>query len=326
MLYQQGDHNGKLRSISTSDVDELSLFQINKNRRYTQLQAGKLKGDYLEANLGNVQVFRESINAGALIEAAPVSSFVPFAAIISHATNLNYCGKNIEKSMVLQATGGYWDVSFKQNLSFVVAAFNRNYFNHHIELRTGTEVPSDWLISKACQAPIFALKAYAKGLENMLRLVKERPEILVEDNAIRMMTDSILNLLLDVLNQTTPINEKTASKSNKTQGVRQVIDYLHYYANQTPTIAELCKVAKLSERNLQYGFKEYLGITPVRYLRLVRLNGVKRDLLLAHPKENRIVDIALKWGFIELGRFAGEYRQLFKELPSATLNNVMKNR
>jgi AraC family ethanolamine operon transcriptional activator len=326
MLSKQGYHEGKLRSISTSDVDELSLFQMNKNRRYTQLQAGKLKGDYLEVNLGNVQVFRESINAGTLIEAAPIRSFLPFCAITSHPDNLNYCGKNIEKNMALQATGGYWDVSFKQNLSFVVAAFNREYFNRHIELRTGAEVPSDWLISKARSTPPHALKAYAQGLENILSLVKDRPNILAEDNALRMMTDSILNLLMDVLNQTIPSNEKAASESNKIQGVRQVIDYLHHYANQTPTIAELCKVAKLSERNLQYGFKEYLGTTPVRYLRLVRLNGVKRDLLLAHPKENRIVDIALKWGFIELGRFAGEYRQLFKELPSATLNNVMKNR
>ena len=52
------------------------------------------------------------------------------------------------------------------------------------------------------------------------------------------------------------------------------------------------------------------------------VNGVKRDLLLSHPNKNLIVDIALNWGLIELGRFAGEYRQLFQELPSATLNNV----
>ena len=55
---------------------------------------------------------------------------------------------------------------------------------------------------------------------------------------------------------------------------------------------------------------------------MVRLNGVKRDLALAHPKKDRIVDIALSWGFIELGRFAGEYRRLFQELPSVTLNNM----
>jgi len=322
MTFPQASHDGLVRGLSTSDVDELSSFQINKNRRYTQLQTGRLNGDYLEVNLGDVQIFRETLNAGALIEAAPHSSFLPFCAIISNADDINYCGKHKDKNTLLQATGGYWDASFKQSLSFVVAAFNRDYFSRNIELRTGEEVPSNWLISKATLTDPYALKAYSTGLDNILTLVKNRPEILVKKNARRMMADSIFNLLLEVMNKATSITEQPVSQTNKALGVRRVVEYLHHYANQVPTIAELCKVAKLSERNLQYAFKEYLGITPVRYLRLVRLNGVKRDLLLSHPKKDRIVDIALNWGFIELGRFAGEYRQLFQELPSSTLNNL----
>lgn len=97
---------------------------------------------------------------------------------------------------------------------------------------------------------------------------------------------------------------------------------MHSYGETIPTIPELCKIAKLSERNLQYGFKEYLGITPIRYLRLLRLNGVRRDLLISNNKKDRVVEVALNWGFIELGRFAREYRQLFQELPSATLKKL----
>jgi AraC family ethanolamine operon transcriptional activator len=67
-----------------------------------------------------------------------------------------------------------------------------------------------------------------------------------------------------------------------------------------------------------------LGITPIRYLRLVRLNRVKQELLIASPETVKIMDVALKWGFLELGRFAGEYRQLFQELPSETLCNRLK--
>ena len=322
MTFPYDNQSQKVRSISTSDVDELSLFQINKNRRYTQLHKGQLKGDYLEENLGDVQIFRESLNAGALIEAAPVSSFLPFAAVISNADNFNYCGKARAKNTILQATGGFWDASFKHNLTFVVAAFNREKFNQDVEYLTGEEVPNDWLVSKASLTEPYVLKTYAHSLDNLLSLIKNRPNILTKDNAQRMLADSILRLVVEVLNQTTPVIKKNVTQSNKRQGVRRVIDYLHNYAEQVPTLSELCNIAKLSERNLQYGFNDYLGITPIRYLRLVRLNGVKRDLLLSHPNKNRIVDIALNWGFIELGRFAGEYRQLFQELPSATLNNV----
>ena len=104
------------------------------------------------------------------------------------------------------------------------------------------------------------------------------------------------------LMQTTPCHVKRVNQSKRRQGVRHVIDYLHSYGANIPTIPELCKIANLSERNLQYGFKEYLGVTPTRYLRLLRLNGVRRDLLINYGKKDKIVDVALHWGFIELGR------------------------
>jgi AraC family ethanolamine operon transcriptional activator len=137
-----------------------------------------------------------------------------------------------------------------------------------------------------------------------------------------MINDTILKLVFYVLKITTPSRDKRINQSKRCEGVRHVIDYLHSYGETIPTIPELCKIAKLSERNLQYGFKEYLGITPIRYLRLLRLNGVRRDLLISNNKKDRVVDVALNWGFIELGRFAREYRQLFQELPSATLKKL----
>ncbi len=319
-LHKKIPSSDKIRSISTSDIDELARFQVNKNRQYTQLQAGHLQGHYLEVNLGDVQIFREMLTAGALIEAAPASAFLPFAAVLSNSDDLNFCGQQRPKNTILQATGGYWDASFKQNLNFVVAAFNRESFSRNIERLTGEEVPNDWLVSKACLTDPLALSRYAEGLNNIVNIVQKRPAILIKENVLRMLGDSILILAFNVLSATMPFSDKQSSQSNRLLGVRRVIDYLHCSANEVPTIPELCKIAKLSERNLQYAFKEYLGVTPIRYLRLLRLNGVRRDLLVAHPKGIRVVDVALNWGFIELGRFAGEYRQLFQELPSATLN------
>ena len=310
----------RVRGISTSDIDELSQFQVNKNRRYTQLQPGQLKGHYLEVNLGGVQIFREKLTAGTLIEAAPASNFVPFAAILSNSEDFNFCGKPRQKSTILQATGGFWDASFKNNLSFVGAAFNKETFSRDIERLTGQEIPYNWLISKASLTDPLALNHYAQGLNNIINIIQKKPEILEKTNVLRMLGDSILSLLFQVLSITTPFDNQKSSQSNRLIGVRRVIDYLHDYANTIPTIPELCQIANLSERSLQYGFKEYLGMTPIRYLRVLRLNGVRRELLISHSKKDRIVDVALNWGFIELGRFAGEYRQLFQELPSVTLN------
>jgi AraC-like DNA-binding protein len=60
-------------------------------------------------------------------------------------------------------------------------------------------------------------------------------------------------------------------------------------------------------------------VPPARYLRLRRLNAVRRELLRAKPGTVRVTDTAMRWGFWELGRFAREYRALFGELPSETV-------
>ena len=316
------NNNHKIRAVLTSDIDKLAQFQVNKNRRYTQLHTGQLQGDYLEVNLGTLQVFREKLSAGSLVEAAPARNFVPFAALLSNMDDLNFCGKRIEKNSIIQAAGGVWDINFKYHLNAVVAAFDRETFSRDIQLLTGEEIPIDWLVSKACLTEPLALNQYATGLNNIINVIQMKPEVLATENSLRMISDTILRLAFNVLKVTIPCNEKRANQSKRSQGVRHVIDYLHNYGQNIPTIPELCKVAKLSERNLQYGFKEYLGVTPIRYLRLLRLNGVRRDLLLNRGKKEKIVDVALDWGFIELGRFASEYRQLFQELPSATLKRL----
>ena len=316
------NNNHRVRGISTPDIDELALFQVNKNRRYTQLHTGQLEGDYVEVNLDKLQIFREKLSAGTLIEAAPANNFVPFAALLSNMDDLNFCGKRIEKNALIQATGGIWDVNFKYHLNVVAAVFDREAFARDIHLLTDQEIPNEWLVSKTCLTDPLALSHYATGLNNVINIVQMKPETLTTENSLRMINDTILRLVFNALKITTPSSDKRINQSKRCEGVRQVIDYLHSYGETIPTIPELCKIAKLSERNLQYGFKEYLGITPIRYLRLIRLNGVRRDLLISNNKKDRVIDVALNWGFIELGRFAREYRQLFQELPSATLNKL----
>jgi methylphosphotriester-DNA--protein-cysteine methyltransferase len=76
---------------------------------------------------------------------------------------------------------------------------------------------------------------------------------------------------------------------------------------------------------LEYAFREQLGATPIRFLKLRRLNRVRRDLLAAAPGAS-VTGTALRAGVYDLGRFAGEYETLFGELPSETLRRATGGR
>ena len=78
----------------------------------------------------------------------------------------------------------------------------------------------------------------------------------------------------------------------------------------------------MSERTLQYAFKELLGMTPVAYLTRLRLHRVRQALRTATLASTTVTREALRWGFWHFGHFSSDYKRQFGELPSQTLKRV----
>jgi AraC-like DNA-binding protein len=84
----------------------------------------------------------------------------------------------------------------------------------------------------------------------------------------------------------------------------------------TSTLARQCHV---SVRTLQEGFQRHLGMSPMAYLRVVRLRRAHRDLRSADPSHSSVVSIAHRWGFTHLGRFAAAHKTMYGQTPLQTL-------
>ena len=105
------------------------------------------------------------------------------------------------------------------------------------------------------------------------------------------------------------------------RSVRRAMEAMQANPEQSFTIAGLAEIAGVSQRSLQKGFQRYAGTSPMSYLRDVRLGRVRDDLHRTDPTEATVAEIACRWGFVHLGRFAGAYRARFGEPPSQTLRH-----
>ena len=103
------------------------------------------------------------------------------------------------------------------------------------------------------------------------------------------------------------------------RSVRMAIQACEASPQEPLTVTDMARTAGVSIRSLQDGFKRYVGMSPTEYLRDVRLNRVREDLLSERALHTSIADIAFSWGFTHLGRFAKTYHERFGELPSETL-------
>jgi transcriptional regulator GlxA family with amidase domain len=106
------------------------------------------------------------------------------------------------------------------------------------------------------------------------------------------------------------------------RAVRRAMDLCDQGGHSTVTVTGLAEAAGISVRALQEGFRRYVGMTPTEYLRESRLRHVRAELLDGPTAEARTVaDIAYRWGFTHLGRFAHDYRVRYGELPSETFSH-----
>jgi AraC-like DNA-binding protein len=85
-------------------------------------------------------------------------------------------------------------------------------------------------------------------------------------------------------------------------------------------LADLALVAGVSARSLQNGFRNFRGMTPMAFLRVVRLQNAHALLLAADPAVSTTTEIALRAGFAHMGEFAALYRKIYGVMPSQTLS------
>ncbi|MFD6289666.1 AraC family transcriptional regulator [Streptomyces sp. NPDC060205] len=103
--------------------------------------------------------------------------------------------------------------------------------------------------------------------------------------------------------------------------VKRAVEAMHSMPQHPFTVGELALLSGVSVRRLQEAFQQYVGMTPLAYLTDVRLIRAHDELRRGTPGEVNVSEVAHRWSFGHLGRFASRYRARFGELPSQTLRS-----
>ncbi|MGP3945894.1 AraC family transcriptional regulator [Streptomyces sp. 6N106] len=99
------------------------------------------------------------------------------------------------------------------------------------------------------------------------------------------------------------------------KALRSALAFVEDNLPEPLSLGWIAEAAGCSARTLSGMFREELDTSPMSYVRGLRLDRIRHDILTT---DDSIGDIAYRWGVTHLGRFASEYRSRFGELPSAT--------
>ena len=162
-----------------------------------------------------------------------------------------------------------------------------------------------------------------RGWMQQLQLVASSPELLASARSNPRVATHLEGLLIDLFatgHVGNEINTGFASRRSAVSPgfVKRAEAFIEAHCSEPLELLDIANAVGVSARTLRDGFQQFRGVSPMQYVRQLRLERA-RDALRAAPLDVRVAEIALDCGFAHLGRFAMVYKAMFGESPSETL-------
>jgi AraC family ethanolamine operon transcriptional activator len=283
------------------------------------LSGGTFHGVLNEVWFDNVQIFRERTNQVVYETGRAWDGSRTMGIPVAMEGEGIFCGSRFNlDSIVTIGDGDLFDLRTPKSLDLLGVTIDADDLSEFAAQvwKTDTEEKLD---GKDVLTPSAETgRGLCDFLLEMLANIHAAPQILNYAQIRRSMGQEIYNNLVGVICGTDALKAEPPAAASRKAVVASAKEYVLNNPEEPITVADLCKALGISRRTLQYAFQSVLDINPVAYLRAVRLNSVRRMLKRADAGAS-VADIAARWGFWHLSRFAADYKLLFGELPSQTL-------
>jgi len=307
-----------LTRVTNVDVGEQAASLRRWDQVYEQLTPGPFVGTLHEVCFGAVQVFRETTSQSVHEAGGAWAGSRSLGLPLAMSGSALFRGQGVRPGMVMTLSGrDELEFYAPPGCDLLGVSVDEHALREHARCVEDRDI--DRLFGgRTVLAPgAERLVAFRDTLLSVLDSLDANPVALRFEQAQRLLQDAILAAVVAVAdgNDDAPGHSPPLSRRHVVERARA---YMDAHIDETMTMAGLCVALGVSRRTLQYSFHDVLGINPVRFLRALRLNGVRRDL--RHPSATSTVqDTAGRWGFWHLGHFVTDYKHMFGELPSVTL-------
>ena len=305
---------GKLHQFRASqahDADEHAHNLTNWEQSYDQITPGSFRGSLVELRLPDMQVFRERISHAVRQSCCVLPEAFWFGLADQTAdTRINGRVAGVNQIMVrpghcefeLLTPADHMIYGIVIQRDALVAAADSLGCQIDWAQLSGAEMRRvDPLARAACLQTLRCLLAQAAGSHQAGQ---------------QAVTEALLTLL-----DSSQVDAGVSKSFERRQRiVARARDHVLAHPDESVTVPQLCQRLFVSRRTLQYCFEDVLNISPMQYLRLIRLNGARRSLLQRSSDPVSVRDVAAQWGFWYFSQFSSDYRKLFGHCPSQALS------
>ena len=301
----------------TTDLDAHARAQPGWNLRYEQLSAGHFAGLIHHLQLPGTRLVHEHCSVAVRQRGRFIDGTYGFALAGQPSAPAIFNGQRVAHDAMMLGRAGELDLCTPSDYALIAVVVDGALLNPLWEQMYG-KPPSAWMQSQLVVPTRSAAAAEAlRGFHK--RAMADAAALLAGGDsftALQQLRDALLIEWFEALPAVVDASALPNAQARK-RLVDRACELMLAHTDDPLSMLEVCRRVGASPRKLNYCFQEALGTTPVKYLRAVRLNGVRRELLAARGS---VQDMAARWGFWHLSQFARDYKRQFGELPSRTLH------
>jgi AraC-like DNA-binding protein len=313
------------RVFHSRDVDETRAWLHSKEFRFDPLGRRlarpdvRVNGVYLPSMyLGYLQYGME-----ALVRAAPTRNDYWIHLPIRGSFDAHFGGDQIScnprRAVILSPTrDNYSSMRLEAGSARIHFYLSRETLLRQLTALLGEPVER----ATEFEPALVLTSGYGRSLASFLLMAIanfEQPDATLR-NSIMMTTfeQFIMTELLLAQPHTYSERLRRHEKPISPRDVKRAIDFMEANLEAAITVADIVDVSGVPGRTLFKHFRDWRGISPMRYLRNARFQRARELLGRARP-ESSVTELAMSLGFNHMGRFSVEYRRRFGESPSETL-------
>lgn len=129
-------------------------------------------------------------------------------------------------------------------------------------------------------------------------------------------------LLNRVIAGTFAQNSNGAKPSDAPAYLSRILQFIDASIANEINLKELARAAGVSERTLYRAFEIHIGRSPSGWIKIRRLDRIRKELSQRGPSGTTVTQVAQEWGVSHFGRFSADYRRQFGEYPIDTLRRT----
>jgi len=210
------------------------------------------------------------------------------------------------------------DVVVSKDVHLVIASVNARAF-HTLYEQMGYEQGEKSLKHNAMRLHPASLRPLKAFYQEITHVFNNQPALLMQSKMQSLIMEDFLPLLINTFGRNAQKKPRILKPFRRYSLVKKAEEISKSYKDKPLTLQKLCKELETSSTALCCGFEDIFGISPMAYVKIQRLNGVRRALMNPNPNTKTVMEVAQEWGFRNAAYFAKDYKEMFGESPLNTL-------